>query len=31
LVDCYGISVSQWPSICSTYRKHFSVISSFTT
>jgi hypothetical protein len=31
LVDRYGISVSQWPRICSTSRKHFPVLSSSTT
>ena len=31
LFDCYGISVSQMTTICSTCRKHFPVLSSFTT
>jgi hypothetical protein len=31
LVDRYGISMSQWPPKCSTYRKHFMVLYSFTT
>ena len=31
LVDCYGISVSQMTRICFTCRKHFPVLSSFTT
>jgi hypothetical protein len=31
LVDLYGISVSQWQTICSTYHKHFTVLYSFTT
>ena len=31
LVDRYGISVSQMTTICSTCRKHFPVLSSFTT
>jgi hypothetical protein len=31
LVDCYGISVSQMTTICSTCRKHFPVLSSFMT
>ena len=31
MVDHYGISVSQWQPICSTYCKHFTVFYSFTT
>ena len=31
LVDRYIISVSQWSPICSTYRKHCTVLYSFTT
>ena len=31
LVDGYIISVSQWSPICSTYRKHCTVLYSFTT
>ena len=31
LIDCYGISVSQMTTICSTCRKHFPVLSSFMT
>jgi hypothetical protein len=31
LIDRYGISVSQWPPICSTYRKHFTVLYSYMT
>ena len=31
LVDHYGISVSEMTTICSTYHKHFPVLSSFMT
>jgi hypothetical protein len=31
LVDRYRISVSQWSLICSTYRKHCTVLYLFTT
>jgi hypothetical protein len=31
LVDRNGINVSQLPPICSTYRKHFTVLYSFMT